>query len=45
MPRYNFILWLAVLGRLRTKDRLHFLQSDLTCVFCQDEEETQSPLL
>ncbi|KAJ6856768.1 hypothetical protein NC651_038440 [Populus alba x Populus x berolinensis] len=44
MPRYSFILWLAVLGRLQTKDRLHFLQTDLTCVFCQDEEESHNHL-
>jgi hypothetical protein len=34
MPRYNFILWLAVLGRLKTKDRLHFASIDASCVFC-----------
>ncbi|XP_011016272.1 PREDICTED: uncharacterized protein LOC105119785, partial [Populus euphratica] len=44
MPRYNFILWLAVLGRLRTRDRLHFLQTDSSCVFCQVEEESHSHL-
>ena len=44
MPRYSLIIWLAVLGRLRTKDRLHFLQTDLTCVFCQVDNESHSHL-
>jgi exonuclease III len=44
MPRYNFILWLAVLGRLRTRDRLHFLQTDSSCVFCQVDEESHNHL-
>jgi hypothetical protein len=44
MPRYSLIIWLTVLGRLRTKDRLHFLQTDLTCVFCQVDNESHSHL-
>jgi len=44
MPRYSFTLWLVVLGRLRTRDRLRFLQTDTTCVFCQVDEESHSHL-
>jgi hypothetical protein len=44
MPRYNFILWLAVLGRLKTKDRLHFASIDASCVFCWHEDETHAYL-
>jgi hypothetical protein len=40
MPGYNFILWLALMGKLRTRDRLRFLQTDPSCVFCRDEEES-----
>ena len=31
MPRYNFILWLAALGKLRTKDRLQYMSPDPIC--------------
>jgi hypothetical protein len=34
LPRYSFILWLALLGRLRTRDKLHFVDTDVSCVFC-----------
>ena len=46
MPRYiyNFIMWLAVMGMLRTRDRLRFLQTDPSCVFCRDEEESHNHL-
>jgi hypothetical protein len=44
LPRYSFILWLTVLGRLRTRDRLHFLQTDSPCVFCHEDDETHSHL-
>ena len=40
MPRHNFILWLAVLGKLRTKDRLRFFQIDTSCVLCGQMEES-----
>jgi hypothetical protein len=32
LPRHSFILWLALLKRLRTKDRLHFVDIDVS--FC-----------
>jgi hypothetical protein len=44
MPRHNFILWLAVLGKLRTKDRLRFFQIDTLCVLCGQTEESHSHL-
>ncbi|KAH8479746.1 hypothetical protein H0E87_031428, partial [Populus deltoides] len=44
LPKHNFILWLAVLGRLRTRDRLQFLPIDPTCAFCRCEEETHAHL-
>jgi hypothetical protein len=44
MPRHNFILWLAVLGKLRTKDRLRFFQIDTSCVLCGQMEESHSHL-
>ncbi|XP_011016286.1 PREDICTED: uncharacterized protein LOC105119798 [Populus euphratica] len=34
LAKYSFILWLAVLGKLRTCDRLQFLHVDPTCAFC-----------
>jgi hypothetical protein len=44
LPRFSFILWLAILGRLRTRDRLHFLQTDSTCIFCHMDDESHSHL-
>jgi len=44
LPRYSFILWLALLGRLRTRDRLHYVDIDASCVFCLDHEESHSHL-
>jgi hypothetical protein len=44
LPRFSFILWLAILGRLRTRDRLHFLQTDSTCIFCHVDDESHSHL-
>ena len=44
MPRHNFILWLAVLGKLRTKDRLRFFQIDTSFVIFGQMEETHSHL-
>jgi len=32
LPQHSFILWLALLKRLRTKDRLHFVDIDVS--FC-----------
>jgi len=42
MPRHNFILWLAVLGKLRTKDWLRFFQIDTLCVLYGQTEESHS---
>ena len=44
LPKYSFILWLATLGKLRTRDRLRFIPIDPTCVFCRQEEESHSHL-
>jgi hypothetical protein len=44
LPRHSFILWLALLGRLRTRDRLYFVDTNASCVFCQDHEESYSHL-
>jgi len=37
-------MWLALHKRLRTKDKLHFVDIDVSCVFCQDHEESHSHL-
>jgi len=42
IPRYNFILWPAVLGKLRTRDRLQFLQINHLCVFYWVDEESHN---
>jgi len=44
LPGYNFILWLAVKGKLRTRDRLRFLDIDPLCVFYRLNEETHNHL-
>jgi hypothetical protein len=44
LPRHNFILWLAFLGRLRKRDKLHFVDTDASCVFYPDHEESHSHL-
>ena len=44
LPRHGFILWLALLRRLRTRDRLHFVDADASCVFYQDHEESHNHL-
>jgi hypothetical protein len=44
LPRHSFILWLTLLKRLRTKDRLRFIDIDVSCVFCQDHEESHAHL-
>ena len=44
LPRYSFILWLANLGKLRTRDRLHFLQTNSNCSFCNVEDESHNHL-
>lgn len=44
LPKYSFILWWAVLGKLRSRDRLRFLPIDPSSVFCRHEEESQRHL-
>ncbi|XP_022878612.1 uncharacterized protein LOC111396408 [Olea europaea var. sylvestris] len=39
-PKRVFILWLATKSKLLTKDRLHYLQIDHNCCFCERMEET-----
>ena len=39
-PKYSFTLWLAMRGRLLTKDRLEYLQIDMSCAFCGAPVET-----
>jgi len=41
---YNFILWLAVMEKLRTHDRLRFLDIDPLCVLCRLDDETHNHL-
>ncbi|GJV01914.1 RNA-directed DNA polymerase, eukaryota, reverse transcriptase zinc-binding domain protein [Tanacetum coccineum] len=46
IPRHSFISWIAVKGRLKTKDRLArwFSVSDLSCHLCRNENESHSHL-
>ncbi|KAL0431096.1 UNVERIFIED_CONTAM: hypothetical protein Sradi_0735600 [Sesamum radiatum] len=39
-PKYSFILWLGLLGRLATHDRLSFLQEEEACSLCINKQET-----
>ncbi|KAL0294325.1 UNVERIFIED_CONTAM: hypothetical protein Sradi_6892800 [Sesamum radiatum] len=34
IPRHGFVLWLAILERLSTMDRIWVPQSDISCVLC-----------
>ena len=45
-PKSTFITWMALLGRLPTKDRLHRfgIQNDGLCVFCGTNEDIQHVL-
>lgn len=43
-PKHSFIVWLATLGRLPTKDRLRFVETEQRCVLCSDELENHDPL-
>ena len=43
-PKHCFILWMAILGRLSTRDRLHFLDIDPTCHWCGLESESHDHL-
>ncbi|KAI5663885.1 hypothetical protein M9H77_23208 [Catharanthus roseus] len=44
-PKFSFIMWLTVLGRLLMMDRLKFLEVDRTCNLCKQNKETLSHLL
>jgi len=44
LPKHCFVLWLAVLGKHKTKDRLFFLPLDPSCVFCSQEQESHDHL-
>ena len=44
LPRTRFILWLATLGRLRTRDRLSYLPTETVCSLCSREDETHAHL-
>lgn len=39
-PKHSFILWLAAKGKLHTKDRMHFMNIDDTCVLCNHGHES-----
>ena len=39
MSRYNFIIWLAILRKLRTKYRLQFMSLDPICPLCVQANE------
>ncbi|KAL0294493.1 UNVERIFIED_CONTAM: hypothetical protein Scaly_3120600 [Sesamum calycinum] len=43
-PKYSFILWLGLRGRLSTRDRLMFLQEDSSCSLCINIQETAKHL-
>uniref|UniRef100_A0A803Q7H7 Reverse transcriptase zinc-binding domain-containing protein n=1 Tax=Cannabis sativa TaxID=3483 RepID=A0A803Q7H7_CANSA len=42
IPKHSFLLWLAMLDRLKTKQRLVKFQitADAQCILCEDSEET-----
>ena len=44
LPKHCFVLWIAVLSKLRTKDRLHFILTDTSCVFYSQDQESHSHL-
>ena len=44
LPRTRFILWLATLGRLCTRDRLSYLPTETVCSLCSREDETHAHL-
>ncbi|KAK4422037.1 hypothetical protein Salat_2154500 [Sesamum alatum] len=43
-PKYSFIMWLGLRGRLATRDRLAFLQEDPSCSLCINTNETAKHL-
>jgi len=44
LPKHSFSLWLAMLGKLRTRDRLQFLSPDPVCSLCQNADESHAHL-
>jgi hypothetical protein len=44
LPRNSFSLWLAMLGKLRTRDRLQFLSPDPICPLCLNADESHGHL-
>jgi hypothetical protein len=44
LPRHSFSLWLAMLGKLRTRDRLQFLSPDPICPLCLNADESHGHL-
>lgn len=44
-PKHCFIFWLVARDRLPTRDKLHFVISDLSCPICGIHTETQEHLL
>jgi len=44
LPRHAFILWLAIMAKLKTRDRLRIIPSDILCVFCMQEETRDNHL-
>ncbi|KAL0293332.1 UNVERIFIED_CONTAM: hypothetical protein Sradi_6943000 [Sesamum radiatum] len=43
-PKYSFILWLGLQGRLSTCDRLTFLQENESCLLCINTQESAKHL-
>ena len=43
-PKHCFILWMCILGRLSTRDRLRFLDIDPTCSWCRGASESHDHL-
>ncbi|KAL0386604.1 UNVERIFIED_CONTAM: hypothetical protein Slati_4592800 [Sesamum latifolium] len=39
-PRYSFVLWLGLRGRLATRDRLSFLHEEEACSLCINQQES-----
>ncbi|KAL2249650.1 UNVERIFIED_CONTAM: Retrovirus-related Pol polyprotein from type-2 retrotransposable element R2DM [Sesamum indicum] len=44
LPKYSFILWLGLRGRLATRDRLGFLQEEDLCSLCINTKESAKHL-
>ena len=46
IPRYSFVVWMAIKERLHTEDRLlqFGIVDDSCCVLCQQEEESHDHL-